>query len=247
MANERLDRQNRSISDSQERKKESEQSIKSVVAELVGSFAFIFLGAGSIITDTLTHGSIGLLGIALAHGLALSIMITIFGATSGGHLNPAVTIGFLVTRRIAPLLGILYIIAQLVGGTLAGLLLRVIFPRAVWQAAHLGTPNLAPGISFGTGVLIEAVLTFFLVLAVFGTAVDQRAPKIGGFGIGLTVLVDILFSGPLTGASMNPARTFGPALAGGFWQNDLVYWIGPFIGAIIAALLYEYIILRPYR
>jgi glycerol uptake facilitator-like aquaporin len=78
-------------------------------------------------------------------------------------------------------------------------------------------------------------------------AVDQRAPKIGGFGIGLTVLVDILLSGPLTGASMNPARTFGPALAGGFWQNDLVYWLGPFIGAIIAALLYEYIILRPYQ
>jgi glycerol uptake facilitator-like aquaporin len=162
---EQLDRQSRSISGSQE------QSIKSVVAELVGSFAFIFLGAGSIITNTLTHGSIGLLGIAFAHGLALSIMITIFGATSGGHLNPAVTIGFLVTRRIAPFLGMLYIIAQLVGGTLAGLLLRVIFPRTVWLAAHLGTPNLTPGTSFGTGVLIEAVLTFFLVLAVFGTAV----------------------------------------------------------------------------
>src|SRR5258706_1550886 len=106
---------------------------------------------------------------------------------------------------------------------------------------------LAPGVSFGMGVLIEAVLTFFLLLAVFGTAVDPRAPKIGGFGIGLTVLVDVLVGGPLTGASMNPARTFGPALAGGFWQNDLVYWIGPIIGAIIAALIYEYVILRPWR
>jgi MIP family channel proteins len=221
--------------------------VKPLIAELIGTFAFVFIGAGSIITNTLTRGAIGLLGIALAHGLALAIVITIFAATSGGHINPAVTIGFLVTRRIAPLLGILYIVAQLVGATLAGLLLQAIYPQVVWQAAQLGTPNLAPGISFGTGVLVEAVLTFFLLLAVFGTAVDPRAPKIGGFGIGLMVLVDILMGGALTGAAMNPAVAFGPALAGGFWQNDLVYWIGPIIGAVIAALIYEYVILRLWR
>ncbi len=221
--------------------------VKPLIAELIGTFAFVFIGAGSIITNTLTNGAVGLLGIALAHGLALAIMITVFAATSGGHINPAVTIGFMVTRRIAPLLGILYIVAQLVGATLAGLLLRAIYPQAVWQAAQLGTPMLAPGVSFGMGVLIEAVLTFFLLLAVFGTAVDPRAPKIGGFGIGLTVAFDILMGGALTGASMNPARTFGPALAGGFWQNDLVYWIGPIIGAVIAALIYEYVILRMWR
>ena len=221
--------------------------VKPVIAELIGTFAFVFLGAGSIITNTLTHGALGLLGIALAHGLALAIMITVFAATSGGHINPAVTIGMLVTRRIEPVLGLLYIVAQLVGATLAGLLLQAVFPFAVWQAAELGTPLLAPGVSFGTGVLVEAVLTFFLLLAVFGTAVDPRAPKIGGFGIGLTVAVDILVGGALTGASMNPARTFGPALAGGFWQNDLVYWIGPIIGAVIAALIYQYVILRTGR
>ena len=221
--------------------------VKPLIAELVGTFVFVFIGAGSIITNILTRGAIGILGIALAHGLALAIVITIFAATSGGHINPAVTIAMLVTRRIAPLLGILYIVAQLVGATLAGLLLRVIYPQVVWQAAQLGTPSLAPGVSFGTGVLVEAVLTFFLLLAVFGTAVDPRAPKIGGFGIGLTVLVDILVGGALTGAAMNPARAFGPALAGGFWQNDLVYWIGPIIGAVIAALIYEYVILRMWR
>ncbi len=221
--------------------------VKPLIAELIGTFSFVFIGAGSIIANTLTHGALGLVGIALAHGLALSIMITAFAATSGGHINPAVTIAMLVTRRIAPLLGLLYIVAQLVGATLAGLLLRAVFPQAIWQAAQLGTPNLAPGVSFGTGVLVEAVLTFFLLLAVFGTAVDPRAPKIGGFGIGLTVLVDILMGGALTGAAMNPARTFGPALAGGFWQNDLVYWIGPIIGAVIAALIYEYVILRTRR
>jgi MIP family channel proteins len=241
------------ISANQARSEFSEHYVKPVVAELIGTFGFVFIGAGSIITNILTrgavgtHGAVGLVGIALATGLALAIMITIFAATSGGHINPAVTVGFLVTRRIAPLLGLLYIVAQLVGATLAGLLLRVMYPQALWQAALLGTPNLAPGVSFGLGVLIEAVLTFFLLLAVFGTAVDPRAPKIGGFGIGLTVLVDILVGGPLTGAAMNPARTFGPALAGGFWQNDLVYWIGPIIGAVIAASIYEYVILRPRR
>jgi MIP family channel proteins len=231
------------------RSKVVEQYVVPVLAELVGTFIFVFIGAGSIITDKLappgTVGPLGLLGIALAHGLALSIVISIFGATSGGHINPAVTIGFLVTRRIVRFVGILYIVAQLVGATLAGLLLQAIFPQDVWQAAKLGTPGLGLGISPGTGILLEVILTFFLLLAVFGTAVDERAPKIGGFGIGLTVLVDILVGGPLTGAAMNPARTFGPALAGGFWDNNFVYWIGPIIGAVLAALFYEYMILRP--
>jgi MIP family channel proteins len=231
----------------QARSKPSEQYVKPVVAELIGTFGFVFIGAGSIITNTLSRGQVGLIGIAFALGLGLAIMITVFAGTSGGHINPAVTIGFLVTRRITPLLGLLYIVAQLVGATLAGLLFRAIYPEAVWRAAQNGTTNLGPGVSFGTGVLIEAILTFILVLAVFGTAVDPRAPKIGGFAIGLAVFVDVLVGGPLTGASMNPARTFGPALAGGFWQNDLVYWIGPIIGAIIAALIYEYVILRPWR
>ncbi len=221
-----------------------ERYVKPAVAELVGTFAFFFIGAGAIVTDTYSKGAVGLLGIALAHGLILSIMISAFGATSGGHFNPAVTIGFAVTRRIKLDVAAVYIIAQLVGGTLAGLALRAIFAESVWKVTHLGTPALAPGVSFGTGVLVEAILTFFLLLAVFGTAVDARAPKIGGFGIGLTVMVDILVGGPLTGASMNPARTFGPALASGYWDNHLVYWIGPIIGGAIAALLYEYVILR---
>jgi MIP family channel proteins len=221
-----------------------ERYIQPAVAELVGTFAFFFIGAGSIVTDTYSHGGVGLIGIALAHGLILAIMISIFGATSGGHLNPAVTIGFLVTRRITPTLAAIYIAAQLVGGILAGLALRVIFQESVWKVSHLGTPTLGPHVSFGTGVLIEAILTFFLLLAVFGTAVDARAPKIGGFGIGLTVMVDILLGGPLTGAAMNPARAFGPAVASWYWQNQLVYWIGPIVGGAIAALLYEYVILR---
>ncbi len=220
---------------------------RKMLAELVGTFIFFFIGAGAIIVDNFTGGKVGLLGIALAHGLILAIMVTAFGAISGGHFNPAVTFGFLVTRRIdAPTAGA-YIGAQLVGGTLSGLALRVIFPQAVWQAAHLGTPNLAPGISAGTGILLEALLTFFLVIAIFGTAVDDRAPKIGGFGIGFTVLVDILLGGPLTGAAMNPARAFGPELAAGFWSNWPVYWIGPLIGGAVGALLYQYVFLNAAR
>ncbi|TMC22327.1 MAG: aquaporin [Chloroflexi bacterium] len=236
--------QDQEVSEFQERGKLIEEYVTPGLAEFVGTFVFVFIGAGSIITNVSTRGAIGLLGIALAHGLALSMVVSAFGGTSGAHINPAVTIGFMVTRRITPDLGIVYIAAQLAGATLAGFLLQAIFPQAVWQAAQLGTPALAPDVSFGTGILVETILTFFLLLAVFGTAVDERAPKIGGFGIGLTVLVDILVGGPLTGAAMNPARTFGPALAGGFWQNNLVYWIGPILGAVLATLFYEYVILR---
>jgi MIP family channel proteins len=220
-----------------------ERYVKPAVAELVGTFAFFFIGAGAIVADTYSKHAVGLLGVALAHGLILSIMVSVFGATSGGHFNPAVTIGFLATRRFKVDTAAVYILAQLIGGTLAGLALRVIIPQAIWQAAHLGAPFVAHDVSFGQAVLIEAILTFFLLLAVFGTAVDARAPKIGGFGIGLTVMVDIFVGGPLTGAAMNPARAFGPELAAGFWDNWYVYWIGPIIGAVIAALLYEYVIL----
>src|SRR5579872_6430432 len=209
-----------------------ERYLKPAVAELVGTFAFFFIGAGAIVTDAYSGGKVGLLGIALAHGLALAIMVSVFGATSGGHFNPAVTLGFLATRRITPSLAGVYILAQLTGGVLAGLVLRAIFTESVWGPVHLGTPYLSPNISFGTGVLVEAILTGILLLAVFGTAVDARAPKIGGFGIGLAVGVDILFGGPLTGASMNPARTFGPALASGYWGNWWVYWVGPIVGGV---------------
>jgi MIP family channel proteins len=221
-----------------------ERYVKPAVAELVGMFSFVFIGAGSIVSNTYSHGAVGLLGIALAHGLALSIMISVFGATSGGHFNPAVTVGFLVTRRIKPDLAAVYIAAQLVGAVLGGLALRAVFAESVWKVTHLGTPALAPNVSFGTGVLVEAILTFFLLLAVFGTAVDARAPKIAGFGIGLTVMMDIFVGGPLTGAAMNPAIAFGPAVASGYFTNHLVYWIGPLIGGIVGALLYNDVILR---
>ncbi len=206
-----------------------------LLAEAIGTFALCFVGAGAII------GNVGLVGVALAHGLILSVMISALGPVCGGHFNPAVTIGFMVTGKQEPKMSILYIIAQLVGASIAGWILTIIFSPDVWMKVKLGTPSVASGVSFGTAILIEIILTFFLVTSIWGTAVDKRKPDIGGFGIGLTVAADILIGGPLTGASMNPARTFGPALAGGGFDgmNHLVYWIGPIVGGVLAAVIYK--------
>ena len=215
---------------------------KKVLAEVVGTFFFFFIGIGSI-AGASQSGAAGLLIIGLAHGLALSIAVTALGPISGGHFNPAVTISLLVARKISPLLALLYILGQLIGGVAACLALAMVFPRSIWEEFSLGTPGVAT-ISTGQAVLLEAVLTFFLVLAVFGTAVDARAPKIGGFGIGLTVFVDILVGGPFTGGVMNPARALAPAIVSGGW-NDVwwIYWVGPILGGILAALLYRTIFL----
>jgi len=217
---------------------------RACIAEAIGTFALCFIGAGSIVLNTKTGGAVGLIGIALAHGLILSVMISALGGRPSSKFNTAVTIGFLVTKKQEVGAGISYIISQLIGATVAGLLLRIIFAPDVWQKAHLGTPMLGDGVSFGTGILVEIVLTFFLVTAIWGTAVDDRKPDVGGFAIGLTIAANILMAGPLTGASMNPARTFGPALAGGGFDNHLVYWIGPIIGAVIAAVLYNNILIK---
>lgn len=216
-----------------------ENDSKKLFVELLGTCIFFFIGAGAILTNQFSNGAVGLVGIALAHGVILSIMISAFGSISGGHFNPAVTFGVMVAKRISVVLDLQYIVAQLVGGVLAGLLLWMIFPAQVCSAAHLGTPAVTSGVSLGTAVLIEAILTFALVTSVFGTAIDPRAPKIAGFGIGLTVMVDILVGGPLTGASMNPARTFGPGLVAGFWENHWVYWVGPLLGGGLAGFVYE--------
>jgi MIP family channel proteins len=210
---------------------------KKVLAEVVGTFFFFFIGIGSIAAAS-AAGGLGLVIVALGHGLALSIAISALGHISGGHFNPAVTIGLLVGRKIGPVLALLYIIGQLIGGVLASLAVATVLPQETWQAFKLGTPSLS-GINFTQGIILEAILTFFLVIAVFGTAVDPRATRIGGFGIGLTVFVDILMGGPFSGAVMNPARAIAPAIVSGNWNSDqIIYWIGPIIGGVIAALLY---------
>lgn len=218
-----------------------QQDWQKVLAEIVGTFFFFFIGIGSIAVA----GNLGVLYVGLAHGLALAIAISALGHISGGHFNPAVTVGLAVARKISPFLAVLYIIGQLIGGIAACLALVTIFPKNIWEQFHLGTPTVnASVINSGQAILVEAILTFFLVLAVFGTAVDPRGKGIAGFAIGLTVFVDILMGGALTGGVMNPARAITPAIVSGYWTSDqLVYWIGPLLGGIIAALLYAAVFL----
>jgi aquaporin Z len=217
---------------------------KAAVAEFLATFALIFIGAGSAIMAG-TSGS-GLVGVALAHGLVLAVMVSVTAHISGGHVNPAVTIGIWVAGKINALRATVYVMAQLLGAVFGGLLLRAVVPEALWRAASLGTPLLAPDIGAGKGIVIEAVLTFFLVFAVFGTAVDDRGPlaKTAGLTIGLVLAFDILAAAPLTGASVNPARAFGPGLASGIWTDWWVYWVGPIAGAVIASVLYWGVFLR---
>ncbi len=213
---------------------------KECAAELIGTFALCFIGAGAICTNALTRGQVGLIGIAMAHGLVLSIAVSCTMAISGGQLNPAVTAALWATGRIKDAAEVAqYMVSQLVGAILAGFALKGLYPAAVWQSVHLGAPAIGYGLTPVQGTFIEAILTFFLVFAVFGTAVDSKAPKLGGFGIGLTIAFDILMGGPLTGAAMNPARAFGPALAAGFWDNQAVYWIGPILGGLAAGWVYD--------
>ncbi|MGH2499334.1 MAG: MIP/aquaporin family protein [Candidatus Limnocylindria bacterium] len=220
---------------------------RALLAEGAGTFWFFVIGAGAVVAHHLTGGSVGWVGIALAHGLALAVAVSSFGAISGGHFNPAVTLGLAVAKKHPWPRVLTYWGAQLAGALLAGLFLRLAFDfaRASAEATQLGTPALAPGLSPVAAILIEAVLTVFLLWAVFGTAVSSAAPRIAGFGIGLAVAADILIGGPLTGAAMNPARHFGPAVASGFFVDWYVYWIGPLLGGALAGLSYRYVFAPP--
>ncbi len=217
--------------------------IRHFVAELVGTFALVFVGSGAIILSKMEGTGIGLVEVALAHGIILSVMVTATMRISG-HFNPAVTIAFLTTRRIGPFMAGVYILAQLLGAMLAAYALRAGMPLEAFEAARGGGQFVHLDVRTGQAFMLEAIATFFLVFVIFGTAVDPKAPRVGGFAIGLTITADILAIGPLTGASMNPARSFGPALASNIWEGHLIYWIGPLVGGVIAAQVYEWVLMH---
>lgn len=213
------------------------------VAEFIGTFALVFVGGAAIMIAKDTNSPAGLLGIAFAHGLILAVMVTALMRISG-HFNPAVTIGFIVTRRIEiPMAGV-YILAQLIGAIVAAYTLKWTFPFALFEATRGGGQAIALQVSGSQAFLLEFIATFFLVIVVFGTAVDPKAPRIGGLAIGFVVAADILAIGPLTGASMNPARSFGPAVASGVFEAQSIFWFAPIAGAIAASLLYDFLFLR---
>jgi len=212
-----------------------------IIAEAAGTFLFFFVGIGSaamVDWSAVTGQELpGLLVVALAHGLVLAVLVSALGAVSGGHFNPAVTFGVWVAGHIPARRALSYVLAQLIGGLLAAMSVRAVFSGQV--SPNLGRPSLGQGIDPLAGLGIEAVLTAVLLVAVFGTAIDPRGPKVGGLAIGLALGADILMGGPLTGGSVNPARWFGPAAVTGVWDNAWVWIVGPLVGAAVAALAYR--------
>ncbi len=219
------------------------QDWRKYLAELLGTFLLIFMGAGSVIIGQ-TFGTSDLLGVAVAHGLAIMVGIYAFAHISGAHFNPAVTIAMLATKRIRVMEGISYIISQFLGAALATLALKLIFVDLL--VTEFGVPSLVGGLSPVSGIIIEAILTFVLVLVIFSVAIDQEKTRsnTAGLVIGSVILMDFLVGGPLTGAAMNPARWFGPALISNVWTNWYVYLAGPLTGSLLAAALYQLVYLR---
>ncbi len=215
-------------------------TLRPLIAEFVGTFFLCFPGIAAVVIEQYRPGTAGgPLGIALAHGIGLALGITTTMAVSGGHLNPAVTIGLWSVGRIDAKRAVLYVIAQLLGGVVAALAVKGLFPSMAGVITQLGTPKLGTDTTVAAAIALEAVATFLLGWAVMGGCVDNRAHRLGGFAVGLTVFIDILSIGSLTGAAMNPARALGPALVSWTWTAQAVWWIGPILGCVIAMQVYE--------
>ena len=217
--------------------------LRPLTAEFIGTFGLVFIGAGSIVVNE-ASGALGLLGVALAQAMVLSVMVTALMRISGAHFNPAVTFGLWLANKIEAKDAGLYVLTQLVAAVVAALLVKTLLPSVAGEITGYGLPRIASNVDLIQAILLEAILTFFLVSAVFGTAVSPEAPSgIGGFGIGLVLLFDILVGGPLTGAAMNPARAFGPAAIANDWIGQGAFWIGPLLGGAVAALVWGKVLL----
>lgn len=219
-------------------------------AEFIGTMAVVFLSAGAICADeslrAANRGAFGVLGIALAYGAAVAMMTVALGRVSGGHFNLAITIGSWATKRLGTLASIFYCAAQLLGSIAGAYLLAAIIPEAVWRPVALGTPDLAAGITRLPGMAIESALTFIVVFVFcLSASKDERISQgIGGLAVGLAIMANSLLGVPFTGAAMNPARAFGPALVARHWTNQGVFWVGPLFGGLIAAWVHDIIVHR---
>ncbi len=221
------------------------KTLRPLVAELAGTALFVFFGAGSIAATlaAAVTGGVQSMIVAAAHGVGMAIIVSATMNISGGHINPAVSFALFVAGKInGKTLG-QYVGAQLLGALVGAALVKGLLPWGAVHASAAGTPQLSITTDGLHGILIEAMLTFFLVSAVFGTAVSSEAPKIGGFGIGLAIFVCALVGGPFTGAIMNPARAFGPAIIAWQLTAQYVYWVGPLIGATLAGLFWKHLLL----
>lgn len=217
-------------------------AFRAPVAELVGTALFVFFGAGSVVANA-SGIPLGPVGIALAHGVGISVLITLTMPVSGGHLNPAVSLALWLAQKIDGRRFATYVVAQIVGAILGALLIKAFFAAGVTRVTSLGLPQISGAIGPFEATAIEALLTFFVVSAVFGTYVSPLAPKVGGFGVGLAMFTCALVCGSLTGAVVNPARAFGPALVSFDWHGQFFYWFGPGLGAAAAAGLWRFLLL----
>lgn len=218
------------------------EAYKKYFSEFLGTFALIFIGAGSVCADFyLTKAGspgFGLLGISAAFGFVVIAVAYSLGYISGAHINPAVTVSMVVSNRMDAQTGFMYIVSQLAGASFGGYLLKMLFPAAM--AVNLGTCDLGAGVTIMQAMVMEVVVTFLLVFVVYATVVDKRAtPALAGVAIGLVVLFGVMIGGVVSGGSMNPARVFGPALASGHFENHYVWWLGPIAGGVLAGLVYE--------
>jgi len=219
-------------------------NLKALLAEFVGTFTLVFIGVGVIATDFITNSSVGLTGIALALGLTIAAIVSATVVISGGHINPAITIGFLTTGKIDLKTAAGYIVSQCLGAIFAAFLIKQCIPAEALTAIRMGTPavsNLA-SVTVSMALITELILTFILMFVIYGTVVDKRASKLGSLFIGSAVAIGIFMGGPISGAAMNPARHLGPALMGGGLENTWIYWVGPIIGSVLAAMLYHHVL-----
>ncbi|MEA2396521.1 MAG: aquaporin [Thermoleophilaceae bacterium] len=203
-------------------------------AEGIAAFVLVFGGCGAAVTEARTH-ALGNVGVALVFGLAIMVMVYATGHLSGAHINPAVTVAFTLTRHFPGRDAVAYVAAQLTGASAGALVLL-----AAWPSAPGDLGATVPSVSAGSAVLYEVVLSAILMFVIVAVATDTRAVGTGAaIAIGGTVGLDALFGGPITGASMNPARSFGPALASGQWHSFWIYVVGPLVGAALGALAYQ--------
>lgn len=221
-------------------------SLRHFTSEFVGTFALVFFGGGSIIAAQATRMESGLISVALAHGIILAVLVSATMRISG-HFNPAITLGFLAARRIEAMMAGVYVAAQILAAILAAYALKWLLPESLTSATRLGGQSVALEISGAQAIGLEAIATFMLSFVIFGTAVDPKSPRVGGLAIGGTLAAAILAIGPFTGGSLNPARSFGPAVASGIFEGQAVYWTGPILGAVAAALVYEMLFIRRDR
>lgn len=219
--------------------------LRHFVAEFIGTFALVFIvGLTGMMARALgAEPGSGLLVISAAHGVTYAVFMSAVMRVAG-HFNPAVTLGFLVARRIEGMVAGIYLSGQLLGAIVATYVLRVVVPISLFTATRGGGQQISLDITGTQAFVLEAIATFFVIFVIFGTAVDRHAPRLGGLAAGLAITVCSLAIYPLTGASLNPARAFGPAVVTGVYEAQLIYWLAPITGAVVAALLYDQLFLR---